>query len=111
MEREADYIQRGGTGRGTFWTLSLTTAKRLDAGKLHEVTTRIDWESAKTRVLSVLKHRARANEPGLRSGEIRGITHFDRNQVFRLMTELREENLQITTTGHGRGARYAWTGK
>jgi ATP-dependent DNA helicase RecG len=108
MERDLGYLQRGGSGRGTFWTLSRSLAKRLGTEKVHESTVRIDWESAKTRVLSVLKQRAADSEPGLQSGDIRGITHFDRNQVYRLMQELRQENPEIKCTGHGRGAWHAW---
>lgn len=48
---------------------------------------RIDWEAAKTRAL----------------------THFDRNQVFRLKRELQEENPQVSVTGRGASARHAWS--
>jgi ATP-dependent DNA helicase RecG len=75
---------------------------------LQESVTRIDWESAKTRVLSILKKRADASDDGLKNAEIRSITHYDRNQVFRLMRELQKENPQISVTGHGVGARHVW---
>jgi hypothetical protein len=39
---------------------------------------RIDWEAAKTRVLSVLKLRSERKEAGLSNAEIRKITHLDR---------------------------------
>jgi ATP-dependent DNA helicase RecG len=108
MEREFGFLERGGTGRGTYWTLSRQLFKNLRPTIAHDTTSRIDWESAKTRILSILKQRAVASEPGLQNAEIRSITHFDRNQVFRLMKELRKENTFITTSGHGSGARYAW---
>ena len=67
---------------------------------------RIAWEAAKTRILSVLKDRARRGEQGLSNQEIRQITHYDRNQVVRLMLELRAENSDIRLDGAGRSTRY-----
>ena len=66
----------------------------------------IDWEAAKARVLSVLQQRAQRNEPGLTNTEIRGITHFDRAQVKRLMAELVKENVTCLD-GRGRGATWS----
>lgn len=108
MERDLGWLQRGGSGRGTYWTLSLPVSRRLQPDARQESVTRIDWESAKTRVLSVLKQRSKAGEPGLRNAEIRALTHFDRNQVFRLMRELQAENPGVTVTGRGVGARHEW---
>jgi len=106
MERDDGFIERGGTGRGTYWSLSRKLVKELlPEAKDHA---RIDWEAAKTRVLSVLKQRAEVGEAGLQNAEIRAVTHFDRNQVFRLMRELRSENPQLSVTGHGAGARHVW---
>lgn len=109
MERDNGWIQRGGTGRGTYWTLSLPLARSLRPDGLQESVTRIDWESAKTRVLSILKQRAQTGEDGLKNSEIRSITHFDRFQVRRLMDGLRSENPQLAVTGRGVGARHVWT--
>lgn len=108
MERECGYIERGGTGRGAYWFLSAKLAQRLRPGFQDEAQRRIDWESAKTRVLSILKQRAERNEGGISNREIRAITHYDRNQTYRLMKELRAENPRIVTEGHGMGAFYAW---
>lgn len=66
----------------------------------------IDWEAAKTRVLSMLQQPAQRNEPGLTNTEIRGITHFDRAQVKRLMAELAKKNVACLE-GHGRGASWS----
>jgi uncharacterized protein YuzE len=63
-------------------------------------------EPAKARTLSVLKDRARRGERGLSNQEIRPITHYDRNQVVRLMLELRAENPDIRLEGAGSSARY-----
>ena len=62
----------------------------------------IDWEAAKTRVLSVLKQREERGEPGLGNAKIRQITNFDRNQVVRLMIGLRPENPGIQPPGRSR---------
>lgn len=106
MERDYGWIERGGAGRGTYWTLSRRLVRDLlPQDKEHA---RIDWESAKTRILSILKQRSKDGEPGLRNAEIRALTHFDRNQVFRLMRELQTENPKVTVTGRGVGARHEW---
>ena len=69
----------------------------------------IDWEAAKTRVLSILMERARRNEPGLSNKEIRQITRFDRNQARRLMQELMQENASLQKVGERRWARYEYS--
>ena len=48
-----------------------------------------------------------AGGPGLSNQEIRQITHYDRNQVVRLMLELRAENPDIRLDGAGRATRYS----
>ena len=109
MEGEYRYLERGGTGRGTYWTLHRDLRRRLLPESTAGGIARTDWEAAKTRVLSVLRQKARANEPGLRNSDLRALTRFDRNQVFRLMRELRDENQQLKLTGRGQGARHAWS--
>jgi ATP-dependent DNA helicase RecG len=108
MELNLGYLERGGRGRGTYWTLRPDLHRRLSAPGHPERDRRIDWEAAKTRVLSILKQRAERGEPGLSNAEIRQITHLDRSQVVRLMRELRQENPQIEEPGRGRWARYQW---
>ena len=108
MELGLDYLERGGTGRGTYWTLRPELHKRLSVPGHPERDRRIDWEAAKTRVLSILKQRSERGEPGLTNAEVRQITHLNRNQVFRLLKELRRENPQIQAPGRGRCARYQW---
>jgi ATP-dependent DNA helicase RecG len=58
MERDLGYLERGGTGRGTYWTLRPDFHYRLSAPGHPERDRRIDWEAAKTRVLSILKGRS-----------------------------------------------------
>jgi len=74
-----------------------------------EARRRIDWEAAKTRVLSILMERARRNEPGLSNKDIRQITRFDRNQARRLMQELMQENAGLQKVGERRWARYEYS--
>ena len=69
---------------------------------------RIDWDVAKTRVLNMLKQRAKRGEPGMNNSEVREVTGYDRQQVNRLIHELETEDVRLT--GHGRGARYAFAG-
>ncbi len=106
-----DIVERGGSGRGTYWTLRPDIHRQL-AGPGHpERDRRIDWEAAKTRILSILMERAKRDEPGLSNKEIRQITHFDRNQAFRLMSQLRAENPKIKQPGKGKYARYEYKGE
>ena len=110
MEAEYGYLERGGTGRGTYWTLRHDLYRQLSAVGHPERDRRIDWEAAKTRVLSVLKRRAEKGELGLQNSEVRKIVHFDRQQVNRLIHELESEG-QVKLEGHGRGARYRYIGR
>lgn len=107
MELDLGYIERGGTGRGTYWILRPELHHRLSAPGHPERDRRIDWEAAKTRVLSILKQRAERGEPGLRNAEVRQIAHFDRQQVNRLIHELEAEG-HVRIEGHGRGAKYCY---
>lgn len=105
MESEG-YIEHGGKGRGSYWCINPDLYNRLSEGDQGEERRRIDWEAAKTRVLSILMERARRGEPGLSNKDIRQITRFDRNQVHRLMEELRQENTNLQPPGRGRCARH-----
>jgi len=108
MEQRA-YLERGGTGRGTYWTLRPEVHRRLASPGHPERDRRIDREAAKTRIASILKQQYERGElEGLSNKDIRSITHYTRLQVTRMMTELREEISQIASHGHGAGARYVW---
>jgi len=52
METELGYLERGGTGRGTYWILSYDLHSRLSGPGHPDRDRRIDWEAAKTRVLN-----------------------------------------------------------
>ncbi|MBS0382006.1 MAG: putative DNA binding domain-containing protein [Proteobacteria bacterium] len=105
----ACFLQRGGTGRGTYWTLRSDLMRRLGGDVEPDRHSRTDWEAAKTRVLSVLRQRLQRGEAGLANAEVRAITRFDRRQVNRLIHELQAEGL-ARIDGHGRGARYVAMG-
>jgi len=111
METEFGYLERGGTGRGTYWILRHDLHRRLSAPGHPDRDRRIDWEAAKTRILSILMDRAKRGEQGLSNKEVRQITHFDRFQTIRLMKELIAENPDIQKPGRGRNARYAFVAK
>ncbi len=107
LELDLGYLERGGAGRGTYWILRPDLHRRLSAPGHPERNRRIDWEAAKTRVLSILKQRAQRSEPGLSNAEIRQITYLDRAQVKRLMAELKRENA-ARVSGRGRAARWQY---
>jgi ATP-dependent DNA helicase RecG len=110
MEADFAFLERGGTGRGTYWTLRPDLHRRLSAPGYPERDRRIDWEAAKTRVVSVLRQRSQRQEHGLTNAEIRKITHFDRSQVKRLMAELAKEDTAFRE-GRGRGAKWLYKGE
>ena len=89
-----DYLQRGGAGRGTWWRMKSALHRRLEGLGHAERDQRIDWDVAKTRVLSMLKQRARRGEPGLTNAGIREVTAYSRLQVNRL---LRTRNRRCAT--------------
>jgi ATP-dependent DNA helicase RecG len=105
MER-LDYLERGGSGKGTYWTLSPELHRRLEENSKLEHNRRIGWDAAKTRVLSILMERAYRGDAGLSNREIRQITHYSRYQVIRLMKELMRENSSIQPPGRGKHAVY-----
>jgi ATP-dependent DNA helicase RecG len=108
MEMDLGYLERGGSGRGTYWTLRHDLHRQLSAPGYSERDRRIDWDAAKTRVLSLLMERARRGELGLTNEEVRKITHYGRNQAWRLMKELMAENLVVKQEGERRWVRYVY---
>lgn len=55
--------------------------------------------------------RFKRKENGITNKEIRQVTHYNRQQVTRLINQLRKEHTQIQIEGHGAGAHYVWRGK
>lgn len=70
----------------------------LKKGVEYDRDKRLDKESIKMRILSILKER------NLTNAEIRQMTGMDRQQVLRLMRELQTDGVRIK--GSGRGAYY-----
>lgn len=105
MEVNLGYLDRGGSGRGTYWSLRPDLHHRISGPEYSERSRRIDWEAAKTRVLSVLKQRGERGEGGLSNSEVRAITRFDRFQVNRLIRELEQEGA-VEVARHGRSTQY-----
>ncbi len=107
METQWSYLERGGTGRGTYWTLRSHLYRQLASSGHPDRDRRISWEAAKTRGLSVLMQRCKRGEPGLSNAEVRQITRLDRQQANRLIHEW-ERDGQARIEGYGRGARYVY---
>ena len=105
MQARWELLERGGSGRGTYWVLAPQLHERLAADGSPDRDRRIDWEAAKTRILSVLRDRGRRAERGLSNADVRRITHLDRAQVRRLLEELRREGV-VELVGIKRGARW-----
>lgn len=103
------YIEHGGAKRGAYWCIHPALYTRLADDGQAEKRRRIDWEAAKTRVLSILMERARRGEPGLSNKEIRQITRYDRSQARRLMQELMQEDAGLRQVGERRWARYEYS--
>lgn len=109
MTNRRSYLERGGIGRSTYWTLNASLRNLLSGPGSRDRDRRTDWEGAKTRVLSVLRQRARSQEAGLTNSEVRAITLLDRKQVNRLIHELEGEGVRLE--GYGRAARYTYVGE
>jgi ATP-dependent DNA helicase RecG len=102
------WLEHGGTGRGSYWSMDPRLYRRLSDVSNAEKRRRIDWNAAKTRILSILMEREKHGEGGLSNQEIRRITLLDRNQAYRLISELRKENPQIQGGDRGRYAKYIY---
>jgi len=102
------YIEHGGAGRGAYWSINPALYRKLSDTKDADMRRRIDWDAAKTRILSVLKERAKHGEPGLSNAEIRHITKYGRNHAYQLITELREENAEIEMINKNKKALYVY---
>ncbi len=106
MEGGRDYIERGGSGAGTYWRLCSSVHRRIKAPGHSDRSRRIEVEAAKTRIVSVLKQRMNESDPFIRNEELRQITQLDRRQITEIMAELRQEIPNITMTGTRRGSKY-----
>jgi ATP-dependent DNA helicase RecG len=106
MQNARDYIERGGTGKGTYWRLCSSVHRKIKASGHPDRSRRIETEAAKTLIVSVLKQRMDGKDPFIRNEELREITQLDRYHIKEIMAELRQEVPEITLTGKGRGSKY-----
>jgi ATP-dependent DNA helicase RecG len=106
MESARDYIERGGSGAGTYWRLCSQIHRQIKAPGHPDRSRRIEIEAAKTRIVSVLKQRMNDEIPFIKNEELRQITQLDRHQIAEIMTELRREIPNITLVGTRRGSKY-----
>lgn len=98
MENSLKLIKSGGTVKKKYYSLTREVYSMLEKGVEYDRDKRLDKESIKMRILSILKER------NLTNAEIRQMTSMDRQQVLRLMRELEADGVQIK--GSGRGAYY-----
>lgn len=98
MENSLKLVESGGTVKKKYYSLTRETYAMLERGVEYDRDKRLDRESIKMRILSILRER------NLTNTEIRQMTGMDRQQVLRLMRELETNGVKIE--GVGRGAYY-----
>ena len=106
MEHDRGYLEHGGSGRSLYWALHPAIHRELELTGHPYGDRRTEWEAAKMHVLSVLRQQKDSAENSLTNTDIRKITRLNRDQVKRLMQELREQYPQIIRDGNRRSARY-----
>jgi len=106
MEHERGYLEHGGSGRSLYWALHPAIYRELELDGHPYGDRRTEWEAAKMHVLSMLRQQKDSPENYLTNADIRKITRLNRDQVKRLMRELRDQYPQITYTGIRRSAKY-----
>ncbi|MBW2649123.1 MAG: putative DNA binding domain-containing protein [Deltaproteobacteria bacterium] len=106
MEHERGYLEHGGSGRSLYWALHPAIYRELELDGHPYKDRRTEWEAAKMHVLSMLRQQKDSPDKYLTNTDIRKITRLNRDQVKRLMRELREQHPQITYTGNRRSAKY-----
>lgn len=93
MENSLRLIQSGGTVKRKYYSLTREMYALLEKGIDYDRDKRLDKESIKIRILSILKER------NLNNHEIRQMTGMSRYQVIRLMKELEEEGVMLENKG------------
>jgi ATP-dependent DNA helicase RecG len=106
MEHDRGYLEHGGSGRSLYWALHPAIHRELELEGHPYGDRRTELEAAKMHVLSMLRQQKDSSEKFLTNADIRKITRLNRDQVKRLMKELRDQHPQITYTGNRRSARY-----
>lgn len=93
MENNLKLIKSGGTIKKKYYTLTREVYSMLEKAVDYYRDKRLDKESIKMRILSILKERTLTNM------EIRQMTGMSRQQVVRLMKELEEQGVKIENKG------------
>jgi ATP-dependent DNA helicase RecG len=101
------YLSQMGTSSKPQWIFSEELRDRFAISNGSGKLSKENWNAAKAAVLEELVERAENGQEGLSNSDIRKMTSLDRNQVFRMMTELREANPEISVPEKGRSARYS----
>ena len=107
-----EYLEQGGYGKGSYWSIAPSLYRKLVSDGNNESRRRIEWDAAKTRVLSMLMDRARRGEAGISNREIRQVTKFSRSHALNLIKELQQENPgQVVKQGKAAQTTYVWQEK
>lgn len=99
LEHGLGMIRRAGTGRGTTYILSRQAVALIDRAAAYDMSSKLDGEAIKVRILSLVAERPLTNK------ELRTFTDLNRAQATSLLQELAQEG-QIHLQGHGAGARW-----
>lgn len=92
-------LESGGTGRARYYRLSRSAYEQLATALAYYRDRHLADQNAKARVLDTLADRPLSNT------DLREITQMSRNQIKRIMDELRKEGL-VAVTGRTRAARW-----
>ncbi len=111
MDAELGYVERlGRSSSDVRWRLTPQVRTRL-AGPLAAVRDpSADRERLKTKIVAVLRERARSEDPGLTNADVRRMTGLDRHRVRRVVGQLQEAGV-VEVSGSGRGTRYVYAGE
>jgi ATP-dependent DNA helicase RecG len=93
-------LEPRGRGRGTAYRLARSLSDLLRGSRTTDDDLVIDQEAVRLRVLTILRERG-----ALTNADIRRLSGYGRQEVIRLMRELREGG-EIVLEGRGRGAMY-----
>ena len=93
MENQLGLLQSGGASKGKYYTLKASVYALLERDAEYDRDKRLDKESMKIRILTLLKERNLTNE------EIRQFTGLTKLQVVRMMHELEIHGVKLAQRG------------
>ncbi len=93
MENNLKLIQSGGTIKKKYYTFTREVYSMIEKDTEYDRDKRLDRESIKMRILSILKER------NLTNADIRQMTGLERHQVIRFMKELEEQGVKMEKKG------------